>query len=81
MLYLKFIILRFVISRVYRICIKILYINEIRVIFKTVLGNRGKNYAGYAEQFPDLMQVVAVAEPREYARSLIQKRHSLPQDR
>uniref|UniRef100_A0A0P4WKM8 Gfo/Idh/MocA-like oxidoreductase N-terminal domain-containing protein n=2 Tax=Scylla olivacea TaxID=85551 RepID=A0A0P4WKM8_SCYOL len=44
-------------------------------------GNRGKNYAGYAEQFPDLMQVVAVAEPREYARSLIQKRHSLPQER
>ncbi|KAG0720283.1 putative oxidoreductase YjhC [Chionoecetes opilio] len=42
-------------------------------------GNRGKNYARYAEQFPDLFQVVAVAEPREHARSFIQKHHSLPQ--
>lgn len=43
------------------------------------VGNRGKNYARYAEQFPDLLQVVGVAEPREHVRHFMQKKHSIPQ--
>lgn len=42
------------------------------------VGNRGKNYARYAEQFPDLLQVVGVAEPREHVRQYMQKKHSIP---
>ncbi|XP_068207227.1 putative oxidoreductase YteT isoform X1 [Palaemon carinicauda] len=40
-------------------------------------GNRGKNYANYALQFPDLFDVVAVAEPRKHAREYFQHNHSL----
>ncbi|KAK7077007.1 hypothetical protein SK128_015738 [Halocaridina rubra] len=40
-------------------------------------GNRGKNYAGYALEFPDLFEIVAVAEPREQARKSIQVTHAL----
>lgn len=43
-------------------------------------GNRGKNYATYGLQFPELFQVVAVAEPREHARQLIQSAHGLPME-
>nr|XP_045601637.1 uncharacterized protein LOC123760172 [Procambarus clarkii] len=44
-------------------------------------GNRGKNYARYAEDFPHLLEVVAVAEPRVHARERIQRKHALCQDR
>ncbi|XP_042217804.1 uncharacterized protein LOC121863286 isoform X2 [Homarus americanus] len=44
-------------------------------------GNRGKNYARYAEDFPHLFQVVAVAEPRTQAREFVKNKHSLSQDR
>lgn len=54
-------------------------VKSISYQYKISTGNRGKNYARYAEQFPDLFQVVAVAEPREHARSFIQKLYSLPQ--
>lgn len=45
---------------------------------KSFIGNRGKNYAQYAEQFPDLLRVVGVAEPREHARHHMQKKYSIP---
>lgn len=48
------------------------------LLLKLPKGNRGKNYARYAEQFPDLLQVVGVAEPREYARHIMQKKYSIP---
>ncbi|ROT69892.1 hypothetical protein C7M84_011880 [Penaeus vannamei] len=44
-------------------------------------GNRGQNYARYSEEYPDLLQIVAVAEPRQNRRENIQKIHSLPQER
>lgn len=44
-------------------------------------GNRGKNYASYALQFPHLFQVVAVAEPRKHARERIQIAHTLSEER
>ncbi|XP_066950713.1 2,7-anhydro-N-acetylneuraminate hydratase-like [Macrobrachium rosenbergii] len=40
-------------------------------------GNRGKNYANYAIQFPELFDVVAVAEPRRHAREYFQHNHSI----
>lgn len=44
-------------------------------------GNRGKNYAMYAKQFPHLFEVVGVAEPRQYARQLFQSIYNLPNNR
>ena len=41
-------------------------------------GNRGRRYASFADQYPDSMKVVAVAEPRDYYRNYIQNRHSVP---
>lgn len=34
-------------------------------------GNRGATYAGYAKEFPEALQVVAVAEPRADRRDLL----------
>ncbi|KAK3872094.1 hypothetical protein Pcinc_022815 [Petrolisthes cinctipes] len=44
-------------------------------------GHRGKNYAQYALQYPHLLDVVGVAEPRQYTRQHFQHTHSLPDDR
>ncbi|CAL4194723.1 unnamed protein product, partial [Meganyctiphanes norvegica] len=44
-------------------------------------GNRGRIYAQYGLLFPDLFEVVAVAEPRDYARELMKRNYSLPDER
>lgn len=44
-------------------------------------GNRGKNYAMYAKQFPHLFEVVGVAEPRQYARQVFKSNYNLPFNR
>ncbi|KAK4315239.1 hypothetical protein Pmani_013514 [Petrolisthes manimaculis] len=44
-------------------------------------GHRGKNYSQYALQFPHLLDVVGVAEPRRYTRQQFRLTHSLPDDR
>ncbi len=41
-------------------------------------GSRGSGYATYAEQFPDRMQVVGVAEPRDAYRERQVKTHNIP---
>ncbi|XP_056305831.1 uncharacterized protein zgc:154075 [Danio aesculapii] len=41
-------------------------------------GNRGENYSEYARIFPDRMQVVGVADPREFVRKKLQARHKVP---
>lgn len=43
-------------------------------------GSRGSGYARYAEDHPERMKVVAVAEPREIARNSIKKLHGLSDD-
>lgn len=40
-------------------------------------GNRGENYSGYAEIFPDRMRVVGIADPRDFARKKLQARHKV----
>jgi predicted dehydrogenase len=40
-------------------------------------GNRGKVYARYALEHPELAQCVGVAEPRDYSRDLMVKNHKL----
>lgn len=44
-------------------------------------GNRGKVYARYALEHPDLAQVVGVAEPRVYSRDLLAEQHHIPKER
>lgn len=41
-------------------------------------GGRGTMYAEFAQNHPDLAQVVAVAEPREYYRQSLVKLHHIP---
>ena len=41
-------------------------------------GSRGANYAEYAISHPDQAQVVGVADPREYYRTQLAGRHSIP---
>ncbi|KAK7077006.1 hypothetical protein SK128_015737 [Halocaridina rubra] len=43
-------------------------------------GNRGKNYAAYATKYPELFEILAVAEPREHARKYIQDAHAIPKE-
>ena len=44
-------------------------------------GGRGAAYAQYATEHPELMQVVAVAEPHEGRRQTAKERHNLSDDR
>lgn len=41
-------------------------------------GNRGHAYAKYAELCPDMLQIVGVAEPREWHRNDIATTHKIP---
>ena len=41
-------------------------------------GCRGTGYALFAEQHPDLAQIVGVAEPREFYRRQIAEKHHIP---
>ena len=41
-------------------------------------GCRGSGYATYAANFPDKMQVIGVADPREFYRNDLAKKHNLP---
>jgi predicted dehydrogenase len=41
-------------------------------------GGRGSGYAAYARQHPDLMQVVGVAEPREFYRTRMADAYGIP---
>jgi len=41
-------------------------------------GNRGQIYARYAEENPELCEVVAVAEPRDYTRQLVAAHYRIP---
>jgi len=43
-------------------------------------GDRGTRYASFANQHPDLAQVVGVAEPRESARKPLVNTHQIPAD-
>ncbi len=44
-------------------------------------GSRGRGYARFAEQFPERVKVVGVAEPREYYRNKAGDTHSIPADK
>lgn len=44
-------------------------------------GSRGKAYAGYAQQHPGQLQIVAVAEPRKAYREAFADHYSLPPER
>jgi hypothetical protein len=44
-------------------------------------GNRGTVYSNYALDRPDLCRVVAVAEPRAFAREKIAALHGIPPER
>jgi predicted dehydrogenase len=41
-------------------------------------GSRGKTYAKYAIEHPDLARVVGVAEPREFFRTSMAEKHQVP---
>ncbi|HEY4385408.1 MAG TPA: Gfo/Idh/MocA family oxidoreductase [Ktedonobacteraceae bacterium] len=41
-------------------------------------GSRGKTYASYAVEHPDLAIVVGVAEPREFFRTRMAEKHEVP---
>lgn len=43
-------------------------------------GDRGKVYAGYAEHFPEKLQIIGVAEPRKEHRELLAKKHNIPRE-
>ena len=43
-------------------------------------GSRGATYAGYAKEFPEDLQVVAVAEPRADRRDLLADALDIPED-
>jgi predicted dehydrogenase len=44
-------------------------------------GQRGAAYASYALQYPEQLQIVAVAEPRAYYREALGERHAIPPER
>ena len=41
-------------------------------------GSRGGAYSSFAEKFPDEAKVVGVAEPRDWYREDLAKRHGIP---
>ena len=41
-------------------------------------GSRGWTYSGYAKAYPEALQVVAVAEPRAYRRTMLAKELHIP---
>ena len=43
-------------------------------------GNRGNIYSSYAEDFPQRLKIVGVAEPQEVRRSTFQKRFNVPNE-
>lgn len=43
-------------------------------------GGRGATYANYAIKFPEKLEIVAVAEPREHKRATIRELHNLSDD-
>ncbi len=43
-------------------------------------GSRGKTYAAYALEHPDLARVVGVAEPREFFRTRMAEKHQIPSE-
>ncbi len=43
-------------------------------------GSRGSGYAGYARQHPDELQIVGVAEPRDFYRERLADDYDLPYD-
>ncbi|XP_028309815.1 uncharacterized protein LOC114467597 isoform X3 [Gouania willdenowi] len=43
-------------------------------------GSRGENYSMFASVHPDRMKVVAVADPRKYARTKLQKKHNISEE-
>ena len=40
-------------------------------------GARGRNYASFAKQFPERVQIVAVAEPNDYYREKVAREHNI----
>jgi predicted dehydrogenase len=41
-------------------------------------GGRGAGYAGFAAEFPERLKIVGVAEPRDWYREDMVKRHNIP---
>ncbi|XP_023931025.1 uncharacterized protein LOC106162818 isoform X1 [Lingula anatina] len=41
-------------------------------------GNRGQNYAEFADEFPEKLKVVGVAEPRVFYRTKMQQTYGIP---
>ena len=41
-------------------------------------GGRGSTYAGFAQEHPERMQVVGVAEPRDFYRQRLADSHHIP---
>ncbi len=41
-------------------------------------GDRGTNYATYAEKYPEKANVVGVAEPRDFYRETFSRKHNIP---
>ena len=44
-------------------------------------GSRGENYAGFANKYPEELQIAAVAEPREERRQQFAEAHGVPAER
>lgn len=44
-------------------------------------GSRGQVYSSYALEFPELCQIVAIAEPRNYTRTKMGEKHGVPEER
>ena len=43
-------------------------------------GSRGSTYAGFAKEYPDQLQIVAVAEPRADRRNILADRLNIPEE-
>eukprot|EP00831_Metopus_contortus_P056051 TRINITY_DN4767_c0_g1_i7.p4 TRINITY_DN4767_c0_g1~~TRINITY_DN4767_c0_g1_i7.p4 ORF type:complete len:101 (+),score=33.49 TRINITY_DN4767_c0_g1_i7:398-700(+) len=43
-------------------------------------GSRGAGYAEFAEKYPDRLEIVAVAEPREYNRGQMVEKYHIPEE-
>lgn len=55
-----------------------MHINQRQITVIVVgAGNRGKSYSQYALEFPNLVKVIGVAEPRDITRELMVKAHNI----
>nr|XP_039261567.1 uncharacterized protein LOC120337756 [Styela clava] len=58
------------------------YAKDTRLLKCVVLGggNRGQEYATYSADFPHLVRIVAIADPRPHVRKLFGRKYGIPDD-